>query len=202
LADSLLADAFSLVALIHSGQRPSPKVLDGVTGSIGFMKIFSTGSLVAVLAAILPFVAGCGDSGSAVSQKSSHGHDHAHGPPHGGTPVLIEEHKIHLELVRDPSAGVMQAYVLDDHLEKYIAVPETNFTLTANIAGRTEQLEFQRAPNPSDGKLPSASSVFEGRAEWVKSAASFDGLFPAITLNGQTFTNINFPFPKGTQHTH
>jgi hypothetical protein len=128
--------------------------------------------------------------------------DHAHGPPHGGTPVLVAEHKFHLELVRDGAAGLMQAYVLDDHLEKYVAVRETNFMLRATFAGRTESVEFKRAPNPSDKKLPAASSLFEARADWIKAATNFNGVVPTITLNRQTFTNITFAFPKGTQHTH
>jgi hypothetical protein len=128
--------------------------------------------------------------------------DHAHGPPHGGTPVLVAEHKFHLELVRDGAAGLMQAYVLGDHLEKYIAVRETNFTLQATFAGRTESVVFKRAPNPSDKKLPVASSLFEARADWIKGATNFNGVIPTIMLNRQTFTNITFAFPKGTQHTH
>jgi hypothetical protein len=153
--------------------------------------------LAAVVAALLGMAAGCSDS---VSTKRDH--DHVQGPPHGGTPVLIAEHKFHLELVRDPASGVMQAYVLDDHMEEYVAVPETNFTLTASISGRTEKLDLLRLPNPADGKLTSASFLFEGRAEWVKAATNFDGLISTITLKGQTYTNISFPFPKGTHHIH
>ena len=134
--------------------------------------------------------------------SESHGDGHSHGPPHGGTPVLVAEHKYHLELVRDPAAGVMQAYVLDDHLHDFIRVPETNFTLLATIDGKTEQLDFARmtnamSPNPSD-----PSFLFEARADWIKTVTNFSGLIPGITLKGQTFTNIAFPFPKGTQHTH
>jgi hypothetical protein len=122
--------------------------------------------------------------------------------PHGGTPVLIADHKFHLELVRDPSAGLMQAYVLDDHFEGYVPVRETNFIMTAVFAGKTNQVEFKRSANPAEGKIAATSSLFEGRADWIKSASNFTGRIPTITLNGQTFTNISFPFPKGTQHTH
>jgi hypothetical protein len=130
------------------------------------------------------------------------GADHAHKTPHGGTPVLVANHKFHLELVRDGAAGLIQAYVLDDALKKSVAVRETNFTLRATFAGRSESVDFKRAQNVADKKLPAASSLFEARAEWIKSAKNFNGVIPAITLNGQSFTNITFPFPKGTQHTH
>jgi hypothetical protein len=122
--------------------------------------------------------------------------------PHGGTPVLIEDHKFHLELVRDGEAGLMQAYVLDDHLEKYVSVRETNFIMTATFAGRTNRLDLKRVAKSGSEKVPASSSLFEGRADWVKAATNFAGGIPSITLKGQTFTNISFPFPKGTQHTH
>jgi hypothetical protein len=148
------------------------------------MKPFALTVLVGCLAAAL----GCRDA------QESHGH--SHGPPHGGTPVVVAEHKYHLELVRDATNGVMQAYVLDGDLHDSIAVPETNFALMASFGGKTERLDFQRT-SPAD-----PSSLFEGRAEWVKNAKSFEGVIPSITLKGQTFTNVTFPFPKGTQHTH
>lgn len=152
---------------------------------------FVFGLLLIALAAVVA----CRDS-----QRS--GHDHSHGPPHGGTPVLVAEHKYHLELVRDETNGVMQAYVLDGDLHDFIRVPESNFTLTATMNGKAERLEFQRMTNAQSPNLAEPSFVFEGRAEWVKGATNFEGLIPSLTLKGQTFTNITFPFPKGTQHTH
>ena len=115
---------------------------------------------------------------------------------------MVAEHKYHLELVRDATNGVMQAYILDGDLHDFIRVPETNFTLTANVAGKTEHLEFQRATNSTSPNPSDPSFLFEGRADWLKSVANFDGLISSITLKGQTFTNVTFPFPKGTQHTH
>jgi hypothetical protein len=144
----------------------------------------------------LALATGCRDA----RQADSHGH--SHGPPHGGTPVNVAEHKYHLELVRDATNGVIQAYVLDGDLHDFIKVPETNFTLVAKVGGQTEQLEFQRMTNAMSPSPADPSFLFEGRAEWVKSATNFEGLIPAITLKGQTFTNVSFPFPKGTQHTH
>jgi hypothetical protein len=153
-----------------------------------------------VIAALACFAlaTGCRDS----SPPKANDHGHSHGPPHGGTPVVVAEHKYHLELVRDSSSGLMQAYVLDDELHDFIRVPETNFTLMANVGGKTERLDFVRATNSASPGLSAPSFLFEARADWVKAAANFDGMVPSITLNGQTFTNIAFPFPKGTQHTH
>jgi len=154
-------------------------------------------------ALLLTVAVGCRDA------KDSHGHSHAdghghddHAPPHGGTPVIVAEDKFHLELVHDATAGKMQAYVLDGHLEDYVLVPETNFVMTAKAGGKDEQLAFQRAPEPASGKVPEKSSLFEAQAEWLKATKEFEGSIPTITLDGKTFTNISFSFPKGSKHVH
>jgi hypothetical protein len=157
--------------------------------------------------AALALLNGCGDS-----KSGDHGHSHAdgnghshgddHTPPHGGTPVVVEEDKFHLELVRDAAAGKMQAYVLDGHLEGYVQVPETSFAIVAKAGGKDEQLAFHRAPEPASSKVPEKSSLFEAQAEWLKATKQFEGSIPTITLNGTTFTNISFSFPKGSKHVH
>ncbi|MFM8359597.1 MAG: hypothetical protein ACKOET_13700 [Verrucomicrobiota bacterium] len=146
---------------------------------------------------------GCRDSNSHSHSHSATGHRHDdHAPPHGGTPILVADDQYHLELVVDPTAAKAQVYVLDGHLEEYLAVAETNFLLVARIDGKAEQLAFQRAPDPTSGRLPEKSSLFEAGGEWLKAAKSFEGTIPTLTLNGKTFTNLSFPFPKGTKHVH
>lgn len=165
--------------------------------------------IIVLCGVVLSFAVGCRDS------SSSHGHSHEgenahshdaghddHAPPHGGTPVVIADDKFHLELVHDATAGKMQAYVLDGHLEGYIQVPETSFVLVAKVGEKSEQLNFQRAPTPGSTTVPEKSSLFEAQAEWLKSAKEFEGSIPTITLNGATFTNISFSFPKGSKHVH
>ena len=137
-----------------------------------------------------------------------HKHEHAPkdqptGPPHAGTPVAVGDHKYNLEFVRDGDAGAMQAYLMDAHFEKFVTVPETNFTLIAKVGDREERAEFRQLPAippSSDG----SSYLFATRGEWIKTATNFDGLIPTITLKGRTFTNIAFPFPKGLigEHNH
>ena len=160
-------------------------------------------------ALLLTVAVGCRDS------SSSHGHSHEgenahshnaghddHAPPHGGTPVIVADDKFHLELVLDATAAKMQAYVLDGHLEGYVQVPETSFAMVAKAGGKDEQLSFQRAAEPTSGKVSEKSSLFEAQAEWLKATKEFEGSIPTITLNGTTFTNISFSFPEGSKHVH
>lgn len=164
--------------------------------------------LVSLLGAIAApvWLSGCGD-GHGHSHDGPHAHSHGaghedHAPPHGGTPVVVANDKFHLELVLDTSAGKMQAYVLDGHLEGYVQVPESSFEMVAKLGGNTEQLNFQRAPDAGSGRVTEKSSLFEARADWLESAREFEGNIPTLTLNGSTFTNISFAFPKGSKHVH
>jgi hypothetical protein len=123
----------------------------------------------------------------------------AKGLPHGGTPVVVGSHGYHLELVRDAEKGRLQAYVLDGHAEKYVDVTESSFEMVATIGAKQERVTLQRTPAP--GKPASqASSVFEGTAEWVKTATNFNAVIPTITLMGKTFKDVKVSFPKGSIH--
>jgi hypothetical protein len=119
--------------------------------------------------------------------------------PHGGTPVIVGSHAYHLELVRDAEKGRLQAYVLDAHADNYVSVPETSFDLVATIGGKPERITLQRTP--AAGKpVSQASSLFEGTADWVKTATNFNAVIPSITLKGRTFKDVRVSFPKGSIH--
>jgi hypothetical protein len=125
--------------------------------------------------------------------------DNAAGLPHGGTPVIVGSHGYHLELVRDAEKGRLQAYVLDAHAANYVPVPEASFDLVATIGGKEQRLTLTRTP-VAGKPLSEASPVFEGSADWVKTATNFNGVIPAITLKGRTFKDVKVAFPKGSIH--
>lgn len=165
---------------------------------------------------------GCGQSQQAGTQTASaddHGHDHGpgadhdhdhnsadvqakiEGTPHGGTPVQLGDHGFHLELVIDPIDGKLLAYVLDGHVEKAVEVPATTFELIAKTGGQEHRLTFNaatNAPNATAGK----TSVFSAPAAALAKVTSFEGVIPKITLDGKTFENVTFSYPKGTRHAH
>jgi hypothetical protein len=123
----------------------------------------------------------------------------AKGLPHAGTPVAVGSHGYHLELVRDAEKGRLQAYVLDGHAEKYVDVTEPSFELVATIGAKEERLKLVRTP--AAGKpLSQASRLFEGTAEWVKTATNFNAVIPTITLQGKTYKDVKVTFPKGSIH--
>ncbi len=167
---------------------------------------FSNTTVKSLFTTILPTLAalalltGCGDSQPTAS--ADHDDDHMHAPPHGGTPVQLGDEVYHLELVADTTEGKMLAYVYDGHFHDPVLVPETNFVLQARLNAAMESLSFTRVPNPANGQLPTASALFSARADWLKTNPPFEGTLPLIMLGGRSFTNVVFPYPKGTLHAH
>ncbi|MGE3312926.1 MAG: hypothetical protein AB7O66_23400 [Limisphaerales bacterium] len=150
--------------------------------------------------AALALLTGCGDSQPTAS--ADHDDDHMHAPPHGGTPVQLGDEVYHLELVADTTEGKMLAYLYDGHFHDPVLVPETNFVLQARLSGGTESLSFARLPDPATGQVPPKSALFGTRADWLKTNPPFEGTLPLVTLGGRSFTNVTFPYPKGTIHAH
>ena len=114
---------------------------------------------------------------------------------------MVGDHGYHLELVHDSTEGKMLAYVLDDHLEKYVKVPLASFELIAKAGGEQHHLSFNSVTNAPHGTSTN-TSLFSASGSWLNSATRFEGSIPKITLDGETFENITFSFPKGTRHEH
>ncbi len=130
------------------------------------------------------------------SAKDDHGHTHDEEAPHGGTVVKLGKPALNLEWVRDPDTGSFQVFVLDGHME-YVRVPEKSFELVAKVNGKEEKVTLSRKAANEE-----ASEMFEGKADWIKTAKKFQGTIPQITLKGQSFTNVTFAFPKSASKAH
>ena len=173
-----------------------------------------------IVASVALIVAGCTRSSDSDAAASAHGHDHgpgsdhshdgkatahAHaaksGAPHGGTPVQVGDHAFHLELVPDPVDGEMLAYVLDAHLEKEVSVSGSAFELIARAGTQEHRLSFTPSTNGPNATADK-TSVFSATATNLSSLTNFEGVIPKITLNGKTFENVKFSYPKGSAHSH
>jgi len=124
-------------------------------------------------------------------------HRHHHHPPHAGTPVVLGDEDYHIELVLDPSAGVLQAFVLDSEMENFVRSAAPRIEMTATVAGAPHTLVLQAVANPETGETVGDTSLFEGRAEWLKATKEFDAVITSVEIRGATFTDVRFNFPKG-----
>jgi hypothetical protein len=181
---------------------------------VNMKKIIVNLSINTLTACSILILSGCNQSTPPASQaKSSNDTGHSHGPggdhdhaqpsgsPHGGTPVQVGDHGFHLELVSDPIDGKMLAYVLDDHMEKYVKVPLTTFDLVAKSHGQEQRLTFNPVTNAPAGTATN-TSLFSASAPGLAGLTNFDGTIPKITLDGETFENVTFSYPKGSRHSH
>jgi len=124
-------------------------------------------------------------------------HKHEHHPPHGGTPVVLGNEDYHLEFVLDNQNGLMDGYVLDDEMENYVRIAAESFEVTCKLPGRQEALAFKAVASNATGEKAGDTSMFEARADWLKTTNSFDATLKQLTVKGTTFTNVDFNFPKG-----
>ncbi|HZP60455.1 MAG TPA: hypothetical protein VFB27_09050 [Opitutaceae bacterium] len=120
-------------------------------------------------------------------------------PPHGGTPVAIGDDEYHVEFVLDPGTGTLSAYLLDDEMEEFVRSNMASFEVTATAGGGAHTLVFKPVANPATGETVGDTALFTAQADWLKTTKEFAGVIKSVTLDGTTFTDIDFDFPRGNE---
>jgi hypothetical protein len=136
---------------------------------------------------------------AACSKKTGHEahadhaqHGHVHVAPHGGTLVELGDHQYNLELVLDPTAGKLAAYVLGGHAENFIRVSQPSLELSIVTVTGPRSLTLNAVGNAATGETPGDTSQFEASAEWLKAAGPLTGTVARIEVRGSAFTSIAF----------
>lgn len=151
-----------------------------------------TGLLFFVLAAVLA-LGGCAKKPEPVGM-------HQDRLPHGGTPVAIgDEDEYHIEFVLDAASGTLSAYLLDDEMEGFVRSDMPSFEVTAKTGGAERTLVFRPVANPATGETVGDTALFTAQAGWLKTTKEFDAVIKSVTLDGTTFTDVDFNFPKGNE---
>jgi len=160
------------------------------------MKTIRLASIITAVIASLALLSSCGKNAPAAGAAAKPAR-HEHKPPHGGTPVVLGDETYHLELVRDAAAGAMQAFVLDGELENFIRSPAPSFEIVATVNGAPQTLVFKPVASSATGETVGDTSLFETRADWLRTTGNFDGVLNRITIRGTTFADVKFNFPNG-----
>lgn len=159
------------------------------------MNFASRAGLAALLVGVL---AACSKSDSHPTPPSgAPAARHEHHPPHGGTPIVLGREAYHLELVVDPVASRLSAYVLDGEMENFIRVKAASFEVVASGGAERRILTFRAIANPATGETIGDTSQFEAQADWLKTAATFDASLRSLDIRGTTFAGVAFNFPRG-----
>jgi hypothetical protein len=148
------------------------------------MKLFLNIMLIAVLV-----LGGCAKNTETVSI-------HKDQPPHGGTPVALGEN-YHIEFVLDAASGTLSAYILDDEMEEFVRSDMPSFEMTAKVGNTEQTLVFKPVANPATGETVGNTALFTAQAGWLKTTKAFDAVIKSVTLDGTTFTDVKFNYPKG-----
>jgi hypothetical protein len=148
-------------------------------------------------ALLLGGLAACGKNETAATASTSPA-QHAHHPPHGGTPVVLGGEAYHLEFVRDAIVGKLSAYVLDGEMEEFVRLTAPSLELVVIISGARLTLTLHAVANPATGEKIGDTSLFEVEAEWLKGTDNFDVVLPGIDIRGTHFGPVAFNFPKGS----
>jgi hypothetical protein len=122
--------------------------------------------------------------------------EHKDQPPHGGTPVALGDN-YHIEFVLDAASGTLSAYILDDEMEEFVRSDMPSFEMTAKVGGAEQPLVFKPVANPATGETVGDTALFLAQAGWLKTTKDFDAVIKSVTLDGTTFTDVKFNYPKG-----
>jgi len=128
---------------------------------------------------------GCGQR-----SDHDHAHSHSHQPPHGGIALELGTHQFNLELVLDPPAGRLQAYVFDAHMENFVRIKVESFELLVPNASPSQTLVLKPVVNAATGEKIGDSSLFEVQADWLKTNQTFDAVLKELSIRSKKFTNI------------
>jgi len=128
-------------------------------------------------------------------------HGHAHHAPHGGTLILLGDHTAHIELVLDPEAGKLTAYLLDGHAEHPVRseARELVFKFRRGADTAWQDITLAAVGNPLSGETVGDTSEFSGAAEALVGAETFHLRTPALRLRGAEFDTIETSFPEGNE---
>lgn len=141
-----------------------------------------------------------GASGHAHAPDEKKGKPKPHDSPRGGTLVEIGEHEFNVDLVLDRATGTLHGWILGAHargVDDRVRIAMPSFEAQVTVDGRRLTLVFQAQADPATGEKPGSTSVFDARADWLKTATTFEGVFPRLVIGGETFAGTRFSFPTG-----
>jgi hypothetical protein len=116
--------------------------------------------------------------------------------PHGGTLVKLGT-AANLELVLDPSSGLLTAYVLNGAATTTMRIPAKTIDLQIALpSGAKADLSLASTANGLTGDTVGNSSQFGGTLPALKGASAFSGVVKSFTVSGQTVSDIAFSYPK------
>lgn len=158
-------------------------------------------TLASVLSTLaLTGMVGCGDHDHdhdhAHGDGKSGGGGHKHGSRQGGVAVELGEHQYQLDVVLDGTAGALNAWVMDGHMENFVRIPAASIPVTVRAGGATNTVILQAVANASTGETVGDTSQFRGEAPWLKGLTAFQAVVDDLEVRGNRFRGVTFSYPE------
>jgi hypothetical protein len=146
-----------------------------------------------VLIALVLTVA-CGHAPRPASSAPPAAATHQHHAPHGGILVELGEEFAQVELVLDPDAGSLTAYILDGEAEESIRLKQPSLTLAIDTPGSTamQTVDLPARANILTGETVGDSSEFSVTMPSLIGRRTIKGRLGAILVKGGEFRDVQF----------
>ena len=134
--------------------------------------------------------------------------EHRHVAPHGGTLVELGPDLAHVELVLDPRAGKLTAYVLDGEAENAVRIQARQLELLLRdvkrglgvpVEPQQSKLVLEAIGNVLTGETPGDTSQFEAKTPTLAGVLEFKGALTRLEVRGAAFERVDFSFPAGNE---
>lgn len=117
-------------------------------------------------------------------------HDHHHHAPHHGSLTMIGDHVAQVELLVDPEAGRLEAYILDGEAEAPLAADQTALDVEVTISGETEPLPLKLVA-VEEGKPESGYAVQHDK---LKGVTALKATLASLKLSDKTHEKVAVEF--------
>jgi hypothetical protein len=97
----------------------------------------------------------------------------------------------HVELVVDPDAASLTAFILDGEAEQSVRITQPSLHVALRIPS-AQVLELAAQASPLTGETVGDSSEFSVSSQALKGARVISGMIGPVTVKGQTFAGASF----------
>lgn len=154
---------------------------------------------VCLLALAVPLLAACGDDPAHDHDHGgdAHGHGdaHVHVAPRGGDLVVAREEFAHVEMLLDPEAGTLSAFLLDAHAVKPVRSAATSVPVRVTVGDATFDLDLAPVASELSGETVGDTSHFRVADPRLNGAAHVDGTIRTVEIKGEAYTDLPFHVP-------
>jgi hypothetical protein len=126
--------------------------------------------------------------------SEAEGEDHEHTAPHGGTLLELGDEFAHVELVLDPAAGSLTAYVLDGEAEQAVRIEQATLSVVIDVPPALASRPLTLTPRASvlTGERAGDASEFVFSHDALHGVQRLTGRLLTIRVRGQTFPDTSF----------